>query len=88
MARSSSNDFERSKTIHAADPADAQLLSNEAVALIKVGDVDAAMHRTASALANYRKAVKIREQLSAAAPSDVYLRRDLEEALIKERSCW
>jgi hypothetical protein len=46
------------------------------------------MHRTASALANYRKAVKIREQLSAAAPSDVYLRRDLEEALIKERSCW
>jgi hypothetical protein len=66
MARSSSNDFERSKTIHAADPADAQLLSNEAVALIKVGDVDAAMHRTASALANYRK--RLRSVNSSAPP--------------------
>ncbi len=72
--------------MRAADPADAQLLSNEAVALIKAGDVAAATGRTASALTNYREALKIREQLSAAAPSDVFLRRDLDEVLNKVRS--
>ena len=70
----------------AADPAAAQLLSNEAVALIKVGDVETATGRRASALAKYRDALKIREQLSAAAPSDVYLRRDLDEASMKVRT--
>jgi tetratricopeptide (TPR) repeat protein len=71
------------KEMAAADPSDAQLLGNEAVALIKVGDVDAATRRKANAVANYREALKIREQLSAAAPTDVYLRRDLEEAQMK-----
>ncbi|HEU4837213.1 MAG TPA: protein kinase [Pyrinomonadaceae bacterium] len=66
------------KEMVAADPANAQLIQNQAVALIKVGDVDAA-----GALSNYREALKIREQLSAAASSDVLLRRDLSEALIK-----
>jgi len=51
--------------------------------LIKIGDVEAAMGRKASAITNYREALKIREQLSAAVPSDVYLRRDLEEAQMK-----
>ena len=69
----------------AADPADAQLLSNKAVALIKVGDVDAASGRAANAVSNYREALKIREQLSAAAPSDVYFRHDLDEARAKIR---
>jgi non-specific serine/threonine protein kinase/serine/threonine-protein kinase len=75
--------FSLVKEMVVTDPADAQLLSNEAVALIKVGDVDAATGRAAGALSNYRAALKIREQLSAAAPSDVYLRRDLEEARTK-----
>jgi hypothetical protein len=70
----------------AADPADAQLLSNETVALIKVGDVDAATGRKGEGHSSYREVLKIREQLSAAAPSDVYLRRDPEEARIKLRS--
>jgi len=74
------------KEMRAADPADAQLVSNESVALIKVGDVEAATGRKASALANYRAALKIREQLSAAAPTDVLLRQDLEEAQMKVRS--
>jgi len=51
-----------------------------------VGDVEAATGRKASALANYRAALKIREQLNAAVPSDVDLRRDLEEAQAKVRS--
>ncbi len=71
------------KEMAAADPADAQLISNTAVALIKVGDVDAAMGRKTNAAAHYREALKIREQLSAAVPSDVFLRRDLEEARTK-----
>jgi len=79
-------EFSLVKEMAAADPADAQLLSNKAVALIKIGDVEAAMGRKASAVANYREALKIREQLSTAVPSDVYLRRDLEEAQAKVRS--
>ena len=45
--------------------------------------VDVATDRAASALANYREALKIREQLSSAAASDLYLRRDLAEVLLK-----
>jgi len=67
----------------AADPSDAQLISNRAVALIKVGDVDAVIGRKTNAAGHYREALKIREQLSATVPSDVFLRRDLEEARIK-----
>ena len=50
---------------------------------LPVGDVDAASDRATSALANYREALKLREQLSSAAESDLYLRRDLAEALLK-----
>jgi hypothetical protein len=35
---------------------------------------------------NYREVLKIRQQLSAAAASDVFLRRDVDEALMKMRS--
>jgi hypothetical protein len=65
------------------DQADARLIHNQSVALIKVGDVDVATDRAASALSNYRDALKIREQLSSTAASDVFLRRDLAEALLK-----
>jgi ssDNA-binding replication factor A large subunit len=71
------------KEMAVGDPADAQLLPNEAVALIKVGDVEDASGRMASALSNYREALKIREQLSAAANADVVLRRELAEARLK-----
>ncbi|HJS25324.1 MAG TPA: hypothetical protein VJ751_13280 [Pyrinomonadaceae bacterium] len=67
----------------AADPANAQFLRNQAVALIKIGDVEARAGRTASALSNYKEALRIREQLSSVAPQDMYIQRDLAEAKSK-----
>jgi tetratricopeptide (TPR) repeat protein len=63
----------------AADPANAQFLRNEAVALIKVGDLDAHAGRIASALSNYNEALHLREQLSSNAPQDLSLRKELAE---------
>jgi hypothetical protein len=57
---------------------------NEAVALIKNGDVEVARGtQRQSAIASYQEALRIREQLSSAANLDIYLRRDLAEACLK-----
>jgi len=67
----------------AADPANAQFRRNEAVALIKVGDIEAHAGRTANALSNYNEALRLREQLSATSPQDLNLRRELAEVRVK-----
>jgi tetratricopeptide (TPR) repeat protein len=67
----------------AADPANAQFRRNQAVALIKIGDVDARMGRTHDAFSNYNEALRIREQLSSVAPQDIYIQRDLAEVRSK-----
>jgi len=67
----------------AADPANAQFRHNQAVALIKIGDVEARTGKTASALSNYNEALRIREQLSSDAPQDIYIQRDLAEVKSK-----
>jgi hypothetical protein len=48
-----------------------------------VGDIEAHAGRTANALANYNEALRLRRQLSAAAPQDLSLRRELDEIQIK-----
>jgi non-specific serine/threonine protein kinase/serine/threonine-protein kinase len=67
----------------AADPANAQFLRNEAVALIKTGDIEAHAGRNANALSNYNEALRLREQLSSNAPQDLSLRKELDEVRIK-----
>jgi len=63
----------------AADPANAQFRRNEAVALIKIGDVEAHAGHNAKALSRYQEALRIREQLSATAKQDVTIARELVE---------
>jgi tetratricopeptide (TPR) repeat protein len=53
------------------------------VALIKVGDVEAQAGRAAKALDHYQHALRIREQLITAAPTDTSIRRDLAEVWLK-----
>jgi tetratricopeptide (TPR) repeat protein len=64
----------------AADPANAQFLSNKAVALIKVGDIKARSKRTAEAHDYYQKAFDTLTTLSHSIPADAGIREMLEEA--------
>ena len=67
----------------AAETANAQFRRNEAVALIKAGDIEAHSGNSAKALSHYQDALRIREQLSAAAKEDTTIRRDLAEVWLK-----
>ncbi|HEU4715149.1 MAG TPA: serine/threonine-protein kinase [Pyrinomonadaceae bacterium] len=64
----------------AADPSNAQFRSNEAVALIKMGDVET---NVGQALSHYQQALKLREDLYSAARADTYIQRDLAEVWLK-----
>jgi tetratricopeptide (TPR) repeat protein len=51
--------------------------------LIKMGDVEAYSGDNAKALAHYREALRIREQLSATAKEDTTIRQELAEVWLK-----